>query len=191
MANTTLAKNTAMAPQSIDRKLIHCDESLTLRCLENTTKIHIRTGVDDKKLRSIIESKLDLALPRLGEAVTSTSLSILSTSPDEWLAITTTENHQPLLNVLELEVKNGHFLSCFDASSATVCFQLDGQAATQIFSVLTEANLNPDKFHVNACKCIRFAQCSTIVHRTNIKLYNLYIPRSYASWVWNRIQTVT
>lgn len=191
MVNSIPAGTPPLPGQTMDVRVRHCPETLSIKCCKIDPKIYLRTGVQDKELQAVIGGILKFALPEAGIAVTGNNTTALSTGPDEWLLITSVENHNQLLKDIGQLVLSGHFLSCHDASSATTCIQLHGQAATNIFSIATEANMNPEIFLKNNCACIRFLQCSAIVHRVDVCTYNIYVPRSYAGWIWQWLGAVT
>ena len=190
MVDAPPAGTRPLPPQTMDLPVRFHAEPLMIRCCENDTKIYVRTGTDDEQLRDLIAGFLNFSLPGPGHAVTDNNITALSTGPDEWMLVTSLINHQRLLDDLKQLVSNGRFLSCHDVSSATGCIQLDGHAAARIFPIATEVDLSPAIFPVGACTCLRFSQCSAILHRAEEGVYNVHVPRSYVSWVWDWLRAV-
>ena len=190
MVDTPSAGTCPLPPQTMNLPIRFDEEPLMIRCCENDTKIYVRTGADDEQLRDLIAGFLNFSLPGPGHAVTDNNITALSTGPDEWVLVTSLINHHRLLDDLKQLVSNDRFLSCHDVSSATGCIQLDGHAAARIFPIATEVDLSPAIFPVDACTCLRFSQCSAILHRAEEGVYNVHIPRSYVSWVWDWLRAV-
>ena len=190
MADTAPSRTCSLPPQTLDLSANSHAEPLMIKCCESDTKIYIRTGTDDERLRALIADILKIALPEPGHAVTANDVTTLSTGPDEWLLVTRNKNHQRLLKDFKELVSNGCFLSCHDVSSATGCFQLDSHAAARIFPIATEVDLSPAIFPVGACACLRFSQCTAILHRAEDSVYYVHIPRSYVVWVWDWLRAV-
>ena len=190
MVDTPPAGTCPLPPQTMNLHVRHHAEPLMIRCCENDTRIYVRTGADDGQLRHLIAGFLNFSLPGPGHAVTENNITALSTGPDEWMLVTSPINHQRLLDDLKQLVSNGRFLSCHDVSSATGCIQLDGHAAARLFPIATEVDLSPAIFPVGACTCLRFSQCSAILHRAEEGVYNVHIPRSYVNWVWDWLRAV-
>lgn len=182
--------NPALTPQSIDVPIKHCTETLNIKCLDIQPKIYLRTGLNDEQLRKNVADTLLISLPEPHSAAANNQITALATAPDEWLLITSHNDHAQILNDLNKLALDGHLLSCHDASSATSCLQLNGASVKNIFSLATEVDLDPALFSIGMCTALRFSQCSAILYRSDVTQYNVYIPRSYTAWIWSWIRAV-
>lgn len=61
---------------------------------------------------------------------------------------------------------------------------IEGPAAREALAKGIALDLHPEVFHCNACALTGLQGTPILLHRTGFHRYELYVPRTFADWIW-------
>jgi sarcosine oxidase, subunit gamma len=127
-----------------------------------------------------VEKHLALNLPQLVGASAKGKVTALTLGPDWWLLI----DANALLVEEIRESTSGEFISLVDVSAQRTCLEVSGDFAKAVLQHAWEQDLDDVAFKINACSQGLMARCPTIIHRTDVKSYRLYVRSSFAEHLY-------
>ncbi len=189
-------RQSPLAHMHLNTRPVSTDATVWLREEPFRTQIVLRGNADKKPFRDSVESAVGCALPREPNSVTGpTDLNdgtrILWLGPDEWLLVAPVGNEQQLMETLADTLTKFH-AAAVDVSESRTVLSVGGPSASEALAKGCSLDLHPRSFATGQCAQSEIARAHAIYHKVGEDpVFELYIHRSYAEYVWMWLEDAT
>jgi sarcosine oxidase subunit gamma len=154
--------------------------------------INVRGDGGDPRFRRAVTSVADVAPPEVPNT-SSTGLlaSLLWLSPNEWLVVSDAQPGAALASRLQQALSGVHS-AVTDVTDARCVFSLIGANVCDVLARGCSLDLDASVFPVSRCAQTLLAKTPILIHfRAPGPTMDVYVPRSFAGYAWNWLQTAT
>ena len=161
--------------------------SVTLREIRGRGMIDLRGSTKDKKFMAAAKAVLGVDLPK--EPRTSAAwgdTKVLWLSIDQWLVLLPAEKAAETLEALRKQLSGIHSLAV-DASDMRAILRLEGEGVREVLLKGTSLDLLSDDYKPGTCRRMRYAEIAALLDVVEDDVFDVYVFRSYADYVWDFI----
>ena len=158
--------------------------AVSLREIPDRGMIDLRGLTSDRKFKAAAKEVLGVALPK--EPRTSVAwgeVKVLWLSIDQWLVLCPRTKAAELLASLGVALAGIHSLAV-DVSDMRAVIRLEGDGSREVLLKGTSLNLLSPDYTAGTCRRMRFAEVAALLHVVEDDVFNIYVFRSYAHYVW-------
>lgn len=161
--------------------------SIDVREISGRGMIDLRGSTKDKKFMAAAKAVLGLDLPK--EPRTSATwgdTKVLWLSIDQWLVLVPAEKAGATVSALRKQLEGIHSLAV-DVSDMRAVIRLEGEGVREVLLKGTSLDLLSDEYAPGTCRRMRFAEVAALLDVVEDNVFDVYVFRSYADYVWDFI----
>ena len=158
--------------------------AVMLREIPDRGMIDLRGLTSDRKFMAAAKEVLGVALPR--EPRTSVAwgdIRVLWLSTDQWLILCPRTKVAEFLASLRNALTGIHSLAV-DVSDMRAVIRMEGDGCAEILMKGTSLDLLSPDYAAGTCRRMRFAEVAGLLHVVEDDVFDIYVFRSYAHYVW-------
>ncbi len=159
--------------------------AVSLREIPDRGMIDLRGLTSDRKFMAAAKEVLGVALPK--EPRTSVAwggIRVLWLSIDQWLILCPRTKTAELLASLRGALGGIHALAV-DVSDMRAVIRMEGEGCREVLMKGTSLDLMSDDYGAGTCRRMRFAEVAALLHVVEDKIFDIYVFRSHAHYVWD------
>ena len=163
--------------------------AVSLREIPDRGMIDLRGLTSDRKFMAAAKDVLGVALPK--EPRTSVAwgdVKVLWLSADQWLILCPRTKTAELLASLHEALAGIHSLAV-DVSDMRAVIRMEGDGCAEVLMKGTSLDLLSPDYAAGTCRRIRFAEVAALLHVVEDGVFDIYVFRSYAHYVWEFLTT--
>lgn len=152
-------------------------------------KVNLRGQTADPLFRAAVKDATGTEPPaKANRVAVAGHRQVIWLGPDEWLVTAPAAEESTLAANLRARLMGQHAAVTM-VGEARAVIALAGGAAREVMAKLCPLDLHSRAFSVGDCAQSLVARVQALVHqRSEAPLYDLYVDRSYASWLWQRLE---
>lgn len=152
-------------------------------------KINLRGRVADPLFRASVRDIAGIEPPdRPNRVTTEGARRLIWLGPDEWLLTLPEAEEQRLAADLQARLMGQHAAVTVVGDMRTL-IALGGPAAHAVLAKLCPLDLHPRVFGVDDCAQSLVGRVAALIHqRSVLPDFDLFVDRSYAGWLWQRLE---
>jgi sarcosine oxidase, subunit gamma len=159
------------------------DGELSIRELPFVSQVNLRADPGDADLMKRLTAALGFPLPVVPNDVASCEeRRALWLGPDEWLVVGPDGQQEDLEQALRNSLDNA-LGSIVDVSSNRTVIEIRGEKARELLAYGVSIDLDARSFGPDHCAQTLLAKAQVIIERRSRSAFDLYVRRSYASYV--------
>ena len=158
--------------------------AVSLREIPDRGMIDLRGLTSDRKFMAAAKEVLGVALPK--EPRTSVAWGdskVLWLSTDQWLILCPRTKTAELLASLRQALAGIHSLAV-DVSDMRAVIRMEGDGCAEVLMKGTSLDLLSPDYAAGTCRRMRFAEVAALLHVVEDDIFDIYVFRSYAHYVW-------
>ncbi len=158
--------------------------AVSLREIPDRGMIDLRGFTSDRKFMAAAKEVLGIALPK--EPRTSVAwgdIKVLWMSIDQWLILCPRTKAAELLASLREALTGIHSLAV-DVSDMRAVIRMEGYGCAEVLMKGTSLDLQSPDYTAGTCRRMRFAEIAALLHVVEDDVFDIYVFRSYAHYVW-------
>jgi sarcosine oxidase subunit gamma len=147
--------------------------------------IDLRGLASDAAFMAAASAALGLALPlKPRTSAAAGDITALWLSVDQWLILCPRTKTAEILAGLRSALRGIHSLAV-DVSDMRAVIRLEGEGCREILMKGTSLDLLSGEIAPGYCKRMRFAEIAALLHVVDDNVFDVYVFRSYARYVWD------
>ena len=158
--------------------------AVSLREIPDRGMIDLRGLTSDRKFLGAAKEVLGVALPK--EPRTSVAwgdIKVLWLSTDQWLILCPRTKTAELLASLRSALTGIHSLAV-EVSDMRAVIRMEGDGCAEVLMKGTSLDLLSPDYAAGTCRRMRFAEVAALLHVVEDDIFDIYVFRSYAHYVW-------
>jgi sarcosine oxidase subunit gamma len=156
-----------------------------LREMTGSGMIDLRGVASDRKFMAAAKTVLEIDLPKAPRTSASWGENkVFWLSPDQWLILCPRAKTVDLLAALRKALGTSHSLAV-DVSDMRAVIRLEGEHARTVLLKGCSLDLEADAFPPSTVRRLRFAEIAALLHIVEDDVFDLFVFRSYADYVWD------
>jgi sarcosine oxidase, subunit gamma len=158
--------------------------SIDLREIKDRGMIDVRGLTSDKKFMAAAKKVLGVDLPKMPRTSSSWGdVKCLWLSVDQWLVLCAKSKVDELISLLRAELAGVHSL-VVDVSDMRAVMRLEGEGVREVLLKGSSLDLLSDDYKSGTVRRMRFAEIAALLHVVEGSVFDIYVFRSYADYVW-------
>jgi sarcosine oxidase, subunit gamma len=158
--------------------------SVDLREIKDRGMIDVRGLTSDKKFMAAAKKVLGVDLPKMPRTSSSWGdVKCLWLSVDQWLVLCAKSKVDELISLLRAELAGVHSL-VVDVSDMRAVMRLEGEGVREVLLKGSSLDLLSDDYKSGTVRRMRFAEIAALLHVVEGSVFDIYVFRSYADYVW-------
>ena len=177
--------------QTTDRSFSNSNISLNEK--QSIFKINLRGDLDNKDFTNKTEKMLGILLPKESGSISSKeNRNCLWLGPNEWLIVSNDTsindvNGYKIEKMLFDSISKTNLGAITNVTEQLTIFNLSGSNIIEVLSKSSPFDFENDKFRDNSVIQTLLNNVDVIVHRKKITDMDLYVRRSFSSFLWSWI----
>ncbi len=158
--------------------------SVSLREIPDRGMVDLRGLTSDRKFMVAVKDVLGVDLPKQPRtSVSWGDIKVLWLSTDQWLILSSRTKTAELLANLRGALAGIHSLAV-DVSDMRAVIRVEGEGCREVIMKGTSLDLLSGEYGAGACRRMKFAEVAALLHVVEDDVFDIYVFRSYAHYVW-------